>query len=185
MGILSNRCLALSLTRWLYLCFRKWSLSCWGKCLRKLCDSWQLGNSAFTDWIFWPLMSYSSRCFFFSSTYLSCDFVNFNMCAFHYYRSDLDTTFTPDRFPGSLGASWLGKTTNLPQVWARPRWRVSKVVTAWVSKMRLTSIAKTLSFKCGKQLLRSEILVASLNSDFLMLQRSREDLWIAGCVNIR
>ena len=78
----------------------------------------------------------------------------------------MDTTFTPDRFPGSLGASWLGKTTNLPQVWARPRWRVSKVVTAWVSKMRLTSIAKTLSFKCGKQLLRSEILVASLNSDF-------------------
>ena len=58
---------------------------------------------------------------------------------------------------------------HFPQVWARPKWRVSKVVTAWVSKMRLTPIAKTLSFKCGKQLLRLEIPVVSLNFDFSML----------------
>ena len=43
---------------------------------------------------------------------------------------------------------------NVTQVWARQRWRVSKVVTAWVTRMGLVNTAKTLSFKCGAKLLR-------------------------------
>lgn len=46
------------------------------------------------------------------------------------------------------------------EVWARQRWRVCKVVTAWVTRMGLAPIAKTLSFTSGSKVLRWENLVS-------------------------
>ena len=49
-----------------------------------------------------------------------------------------------------------------------------KVVTAWVTNMGLTSIAKALSFKCGAKLLRLKKNLFNFISDFFLSDRGVE-----------